>query len=210
MRSRLVLTLVMVAATAHADPLPAPGEADALVDVATVIPDAVIDLRYATTNNFTGEVVYSSATCMLRRLVAERLANAAAILRAQHRRLLVWDCYRPTSAQKKLWALVPDPKYVADPRRGSRHSRGAAIDLAVVDESGLAVTLPTEFDDFSPAAHRKNALRGKHGVEAKQLAAAMRKAGFIGLSTEWWHFDAPAAANDPLSHRAARTNDPRR
>jgi len=173
-----------------------------LVDVAAVIPDAVLDLRYATADNFTGVVLYAKATCKLRRGVAERLAKAAKALRADDRRLLIWDCYRPTSVQAALWKRVHDPRYVADPKLGSVHSRGAAVDVGLVDAKGAAVTLPTAFDDFTKAAHRDHALIGDRGAEARRLEAAMRDAGFVGLPTEWWHFDAPDAAKYPLADDA--------
>jgi zinc D-Ala-D-Ala dipeptidase len=179
------------------------GKASDFVELSTVIPDAVIDMRYATADNFTKQQVYPAAVCKLRRSVATRLAKAANVLRKQGRRLLVWDCYRPTSVQEKFWKLVPDERYVANPKKGSRHSRGAAIDLGLVDADGKAVTLPTTFDDFSEAAHRSKALKGEQGAEARKLEAAMKSAGFVGMPTEWWHFDAPDAAkfalsNDPL------------
>lgn len=188
------MALVIVASPVRAEP-----KSDDFVDVATVIPDAVLDMRYATANNFTKEVLYPKATCKLRRAVATRLAKAATALRKQDRRLLIWDCYRPRSIQSKLWKLVPDPRYVADPKKGSRHNRGAAVDVALVDKDGNAVTLPTEFDDFSKAAHRSRALRGAKGAEARRLAAAMIAAGFKPMPTEWWHFDAPESAKYALS-----------
>jgi D-alanyl-D-alanine dipeptidase len=169
------------------------------VDVKSVIPDAVLDLRYATPNNFTGKQVYPVARCKLRRAVAERLARAATALRAQHRHLLIWDCYRPMAIQEVFWKLVPDERYVANPRKGSRHSRGAAVDLALVDDQDKPVPLPTTFDEFSEAAHRDRALAGADGAEARRLAAAMTDAGFVGMPTEWWHYDAPDAASYPLS-----------
>lgn len=173
--------------------------ADDLVEVSAVIPDAVIDLRYATSDNFTGEVLYPKASCKLRRAVVRRLAKAADLLRAQDRRLLIWDCYRPSSIQAELWKRVPDERYVANPKTGSRHNRGAAIDVALVDLEGNPVELPTKFDDFSKAAHRSRALAGARGREAKRLHVAMTKAGFVPLPTEWWHFDAPDAAKYPVS-----------
>ncbi len=185
---------MLAAGTATADE-----KADDFVEVQTVIPDAVIDIRYATKDNFTGEVLYPKAVCKLRRAVAARLAKAAAVLRKQDRRLLIWDCYRPLSIQKILWERVPDPRYVADPKQGSRHNRGAAVDLAVVGKDGAAVVLPTKFDEFTKAAHRKNALAGKAGVEAKRLSAAMVAAGFAPMPTEWWHFDAPDSARYAIS-----------
>ncbi len=180
-----------------------PPRPDDLVDVAAVIPDAVLDMRYATANNFTGVVLYPKAVCKLRRAVADRLARAAEALRAQGRRLLVWDCYRPSSIQEKLWKLVPDPRYVANPKTGSRHGRGAAVDVGLVDAGGRPVVLPTKFDEFSEAAHRARALAGPRGAEARRLSEAMLAAGFKAMPTEWWHFDAPdsaayALSNEPL------------
>lgn len=170
-----------------------------LIEVTAVIPDVVLDMKYATDANFTGKAVYPVASCKLRRSVAARLAKAAKALRAKDRRLLVWDCYRPQSIQEAFWKLVPDERYVADPKKGSRHSRGAAVDVGLVDQEGKAVVLPTAFDDFSEAAHRKTALAGDKGAEARTLEAAMKAAGFVGMPTEWWHFDAPDAAKYPLS-----------
>jgi zinc D-Ala-D-Ala dipeptidase len=170
-----------------------------LVDVTTAIPDAVIDIRYATKDNFTGTVLYPVARCKLRRSVVERLVKAAKTLRAQDRRLLIWDCYRPLSIQKALWKRVPDPRYVADPATGSKHNRGAAIDLALVDKAGKPLVLPTKFDEFTEAAHRDRALVGDRGREAKRLSDAMEAAGFAGMPTEWWHFDASDAASYALS-----------
>jgi D-alanyl-D-alanine dipeptidase len=172
---------------------------DDLVDVAGVIDDAVIDIRYATADNFTGKELYPVARCKLRRAVAARLAKAAKVLRAADRRLVLWDCYRPRSIQDELWKRVPDPRYVADPKVGSKHGRGAAVDLALADKAGKLVALPTKFDDFSEAAHRDHALAGEAGAEARRLEQAMVGAGFRPLPTEWWHFDAPDSAKYPLS-----------
>ncbi|MEO8701728.1 MAG: M15 family metallopeptidase [Kofleriaceae bacterium] len=192
---RVVVLVMMLAGVARAD------RGDDFVEVTAAIPDAVLDIRYATKDNFTGEVLYPVARCKLRRAVVERLVTAAAALRKQDRRLLLWDCYRPHSIQKRLWKRVPDPRYVADPAQGSMHNRGAAVDLAIVDKAGKPVVLPTKFDEFTAAAHRVNALAGPKSHEAKRLADAMAAAGFVGLATEWWHFDAPGTykvADDPL------------
>jgi zinc D-Ala-D-Ala dipeptidase len=181
---RAGVALILTSAIAHADPRP-----DDFVDVAKLIPDAMIDIRYATKDNFTGTVLYPVGRCKLRRAVADKLVTAAAALRKQDRRLLLWDCYRPLSIQKLLWKKVPDPRYVADPAVGSKHNRGGAVDLGLVDKAGKPVALPTKFDEFSEAAHRDRALAGAAGREAKRLSEAMEAAGFIGLPTEWWHFD---------------------
>ncbi len=199
MRVGIALLLGMLTSTAAAAPARPDSRPDDLVDVVSLIPDAVLDIRYATADNFTGRVLYPAATCKLRRAVAARLVKAAAVLRKQQRRLLIWDCYRPSSIQQVLWKLVPDPRYVADPKVGSKHNRGAAVDVAVVDQDGKPLPLPTKFDDFSKAAHRNRALVGAKGAEARRLAKAMRAAGFTEMPTEWWHFDAPDSTRYALS-----------
>lgn len=196
-RSAVLLVIAVVTTLGRGAAAESPRD---LVEVSQVIPDAVIDLRYATADNFTGAALYPAATCKLRRAVAARLAVAARQLRKQHRRIVLWDCYRPTSVQAELWKRVPDPSYVADPKVGSRHSRGAAVDVALADEDGMLLAMPTAFDEFGKAAHRRRALAGANGAEARRLDAAMRRAGFLGMPTEWWHYDAPDSANYPLSN----------
>src|SRR5882672_2705290 len=192
---RLVLASILIVRAAVADG----GRDGDLIDVQSAILDAVLDIRYATADNFTGKQLYPAAHCKLRRAVVARLAKAAKALRAQDRRLLLWDCYRPLSIQRELWKRVPDPKYVADPGVGSKHNRGAAVDVAVVDRAGKPVALPTRFDEFTIAAHRDHALVGDGGAEARALEKAMTDAGFVPLATEWWHFDAPDFASYALS-----------
>ncbi len=172
------------------------------VDVADQIPDAVIDLRYATADNITGVALYPVARCLLRRGVAARLAKAAEILRAHDRRLVLWDCYRPRSVQSRLWKALPDPAHVAPPSRGSDHSRGAAVDVSLADRDGHAIAMPTELDDATLAAARASAR--KTSADARVLDDAMRAAGFVPLATEWWHFAAPDARDFALSDRDLR------
>ena len=113
-------------------------------------------------------MLYQKASCKLRRAVVAKLVAAAEALRKQERRLLLWDCYRPLAIQKVLWKKVPDPRYVADPKDGSKHNRGAAVDVALVDKAGKPVALPTKFDEFSEAAHRD------HGEDERRPLAANR------------------------------------
>jgi zinc D-Ala-D-Ala dipeptidase len=194
---------VIDAAVAAVDkPDARPPRPDDWIDVAVAIPDAVLDMRYARAENFTGKVVYPVARCLLRRSVAERLARAAVALREKGRRFLIWDCYRPSAIQKLFWELVPDPRYVAKPvyakdgtpKSGSRHSRGAAVDIGLVDADGKPVPLPTEHDDFSRAAHRKQAAKSKGAAELAILDEVLEAQGFVGMPTEWWHYDAPDAS----------------
>jgi D-alanyl-D-alanine dipeptidase len=177
--------------------LPSPRPAGAsppseLVDLTRIAPHVRLDIRYATANNFTHHQVYPDARCLLRRGVAERLARVQAALEADGLGLQVFDCFRPLSVQRKFWALVPDPRYVADPRKGSRHNRGAAVDLTLVTAAGAPLDMGTDFDDFSERAHRDyRALPDAALAHRAQLERAMAREGFVGLPTEWWHFDAP-------------------
>jgi D-alanyl-D-alanine dipeptidase len=159
------------------------------VELNQVAPSIRLELRYATADNFTHEVVYPAARCLLRRKVAERLARVQTALARQGYGLKVWDCYRPLSVQKRFFALVPDPRYVADPKKGSRHNRGAAVDLTLVDKSGNELDMGTSFDDFTPRAHRDAEVGPEIAGRRRILDAAMAKEGFVGMPTEWWHFD---------------------
>jgi D-alanyl-D-alanine dipeptidase len=137
----------------------------------------VIDLRYARAENAFGERLYGAqAKAYLREPTARKLAKAAALLKP--RRLVVLDAYRPLSVQRRMWALKPDARYVADPKKGSMHNRGAAVDVWL---EGLP--MPSEFDDFSEKA--------RHGPASAELREAMRAAGFQSLENEWWHYSDP-------------------
>jgi D-alanyl-D-alanine dipeptidase len=196
---RAALILISIASVASADERREERKDD-WVDVSVAIPDAVIDLRYATEHNIAGEKLYPVARCLLRRGVAERLVRVADTLRAHDRRLLLWDCYRPTSVQPILWKALPDPSKVAPPAHGSDHSRGAAVDVSLADRDGTPIAMPTDHDDDTPAASRAHAR--KISAEARLLDDSMRGAGFKPLASEWWHFAAPDASRYALSDRA--------
>lgn len=167
---------------------------DPLVDLKVLIPDAVLDIRYATDDNLTGAPLYPYPAAYLRRSSAGKLVKAAAELRGQGRRLLIYDAYRPHSAQKALWAAKPDPRFVADPAKGSSHSRGGAIDVSLCDESGKPVPMPSAFDEFGPRArHGAKGVPAAARRNAEKLKAAMEAAGFDALRDEWWHYRDPAA-----------------
>jgi zinc D-Ala-D-Ala dipeptidase len=174
----------------------------ALVDVQELVPDAVLDLRYATVRNLAGRALYpAGARCLLRPDVAARLVRAAARLRGQGFRLRLYDCYRPPAAQRALFEAAPRPGYVADPSRGgSHHSRAAAVDLGLCAADGGELELPTDFDDFSPRA-RSSAVEGVSAAARAHrdaLRGAMVEAGFEPSRSEWWHFNAPEARGAPL------------
>lgn len=159
----------------------------------------MLDIRYATDDNFLGRAVYDAARCLLVPDAAERLLAAEHALRERGYRLVVWDCYRPRSVQVAMWEILPDPTYVADPREGSRHNRGAAVDVGVLARDGSPVPLPTDHDDFSPRAHRDATDLPAAAIESREaLERAMTEAGWIPLASEWWHFDAPGWERYPL------------
>jgi D-alanyl-D-alanine dipeptidase len=194
-RGSVVAALALLLACARSSPRPP--QAD-LVDVAVLDPTIRLDLRYATAENFTGVAVYPAARCLLRHDAAARLARVQRRVRADGLGLLVWDCYRPFAVQERFWTLVPDERYVAPPVRrdglpvaGSKHNRGAAVDVTLVDGAGRPLEMPTGFDDFSARAHRGAPASSAARANAARLEAAMTAEGFEPFPTEWWHFDAP-------------------
>lgn len=160
------------------------------VDIAKVNPNIITDIRYATTNNFTGRVLYSSAVCLLRRPVAKKLDLIQKNLEKKKLGLKIYDGYRPRYVQRIFWEIIPDTRYVADPNIGSKHNRGAAVDVTLVDENGNELEMPTPFDDFTEIAHTTYTHLPKHILANRTLLHdAMKEQGFIPLPTEWWHFD---------------------
>jgi len=161
-----------------------------LVDIRTVNRNIRLDIRYATANNFLKRKLYPISKCALRSSVAQKLALVQTDLEKVGLGLKVYDCYRPFSVTKQMWEVLPDPNYVANPARGSRHNRGAAVDLTLVDRTGKELEMPTPFDDFTAKAHRDYAGGSAQSRKNRQLLEdAMKKQGFIGITTEWWHFD---------------------
>ena len=167
-----------------------------LVDLPAIVPNIRLDLRYATANNFLRRAVYLQARCLLRVAIAEQLAQVQADLETQGLGLKVFDCYRPLSVQKQMWAILPDDRYVANPANGSRHNRGAAVDVALVTQLGKDLEMPSAFDDFSDRANGDYPHVSAAARQHRQLLAqAMQRRGFTSITTEWWHFDGPGWQN---------------
>lgn len=197
----LVLTCALWACNANAW-----AQDTAFANLMEHCPGIRIDLRYATANNFTGTVVYDTVLCLVRQPVADRLCEVQHWLEKQGLGIKVFDGYRPLSAQWKFWALVPDERYVADPRKGSRHNRGTAVDLTLVDKDGRELEMPTAYDDFSEKAHQ-NATEGISPLaqaNRKLLRDAMTMHGFSVFETEWWHYDFVGWQNFNLSDMPLR------
>lgn len=162
-----------------------------LVLLSEVDSSILLDVKYATTDNFTGQVLYPAAKVYLRNIVAQRLAEAQQYLSRLGYSLKVFDGYRPLSVQKKMWEVVPDERYVADPRKGSRHNRGAAVDVTLVHiADGSELDMGTSYDDFTDKAHtNSHNLSDQVRKNRTLLADVMQKFGFLPFKTEWWHFD---------------------
>ncbi|MBE9209766.1 M15 family metallopeptidase [Nostoc sp. LEGE 06077] len=174
-------------------------DAAKLVDIQSINKNIVIDIRYATTNNFLRQKLYPEARCVLRYAVAQKLSQVQEDLAKNKLGLKVYDCYRPLSVQKLMWRVKPDNRYVANPVQGSRHNRGAAIDLTLIDSNGKELEMPSEYDSFTPASYRNYSGGNAQALKNRQLLEdAMQKQGFSGLSTEWWHFDASGWKDYPI------------
>ena len=194
-------TLLMTSPIASADPPPLSPQAQAagLVDILSVVPDAVVDLRYATADNFVGAPLYpADARCMVHDSLAPGLAAAANVFRSRGLRMVFWDCYRPHDVQVRMFAVVPDPNWVARPSAYARsHVAARSVDVTLTGPSGL-LDMGTGFDDFT--------LRAKafatDGVTAAQqanralLRDGMKVGGLSVYPGEWWHFDGPGADVD--------------
>lgn len=154
----------------------------------------ILDMRYATAHNFTGHILYDEPRAFLVSAAAQSLIRAHKRAQADGYGLTIFDAYRPWRVTKKLWDATPiGPKknYVANPKRGSRHNRGCAVDLTLHDlRTGMEVEMPSGFDDFSTKAHRDYSDdTPTAAANARRLESYMFAEGFIGMSNEWWHFD---------------------
>ena len=149
----------------------------------------VIDMKYATKENFVKEKMYDCSRCFLRRDVALAVVRVHRHLQGQGLGLKLLDCFRPRPIQWMLWNKVPDPRYVSDPRKGSMHNRGAAVDLTLVDGEGNELDMGTPFDFFGPEAHPSYTDLPEHVLNNREiLREAMMSEGFKPITTEWWHF----------------------
>ncbi len=169
---------------------PSPNDQVRLVDIKQVNPNIVLDIRYATTNNFLNEAIYPSARCFVLEPVAMRLDSIQRELETRGLGLKIFDGYRPLSVTRKMWEILPDDRYVANPEKGSRHNRGAAVDVTLVDSSGNALEMPTEFDAFSEKAGQDYTDLPENIISNRtMLKEIMTKYGFSSIKTEWWHYD---------------------
>ncbi len=189
-----------------------------LVDVQTVDSSILVELKYSTTDNFVGKDVYGDLTrAYMQPMAAQKLARASRALQAKHPnlRLLVYDAARPRAAQWNLWNALPNlseaerRKYVADPRQGSIHNYGCAVDLTLATKEGKALDMGTKYDYFGELAYPSQEQRllkagklTKQQIENRQmLRTAMHAGGFSHIEYEWWHFNALARSKAKMMFR---------
>jgi D-alanyl-D-alanine dipeptidase len=189
-----------------------------LVDVQKVDPTILVELKYSTTDNFVGKDVYGDLTrAYMQPMAAKKLAEASKYLQAHYPtlRLLVYDAARPRSAQWKLWNALPDlpenerQKYVADPRKGSIHNYGCAVDLTVANQDGKPLDMGTTYDFFGELAYPsreaellKSGKLTQQQIDNRQiLRTAMRQGGFSPIEFEWWHFNALSREKAKMAFR---------
>lgn len=160
------------------------------VEVQKINPHIRLDIRYATSNNFLGRPVYPEAACFLRYEAAQALSDVQKELETLGLGVKVFDGYRPLSVQKEMWKIMPDARYVANPNKGSRHNRGMAVDLTLVDSTGKELPMPTGFDNFTVRAHHSyRKLPQQVRINRWILKTVMEKHGFKPITSEWWHYD---------------------
>lgn len=172
--------------------------ASVLIDIKKLDPTIIIDLKYATKDNFTCQIIYPSSVCYVHKDTACALSNVQKELSSMKLGLKIWDGYRCPAAQQKLWDVCavsyPDETerelYVSNPKKGGRHTRGTAVDVTLVNDKGNELEMPTAFDDFSSKAWTNDATCTARAQKNRDLLhKIMHKHGFESIKTEWWHFD---------------------
>jgi D-alanyl-D-alanine dipeptidase len=178
-------------------------EADdnAFVNLKNYSQDFVFDMKYATTDNFLKEKVYPCAECYLRAKTVKSLLAANTAFLEKGYRIKLYDCYRPKAIQKKMWDIVPDANYVANPKKGSIHNKGGAVDISLVDSLGVELDMGTKFDFFGEAAsHNYTNLSEMVLANRKFLKEIMLQNNFTSFDSEWWHYNLVNSKADKVSN----------
>ncbi|UWX53862.1 M15 family metallopeptidase [Maribacter litopenaei] len=163
--------------------------------------DFAYDMRYATENNFLKAKVYECAECYTRVKTAKALIAANKDFLKEGVKIKFYDCYRPNSVQYKMWEIVPNPQYVANPVKGFIHNKGGAVDITLVDLDGKELNMGTDFDFFGKRAYHDNTDLPQEILDnRKLLKETMEKHGFWSIRTEWWHYNLSSASNEKIAN----------
>lgn len=164
--------------------------------------DFVYDMKYATEDNFLKAKVYDCAECLLRYKTVKALIAANKDFMKNGCKIKLFDCYRPLSIQKKMWEIVSNPEYVADPKKGSIHNKGGAVDITLVNAKGEELEMGTNFDFFGiEASHNYKKFPVSVKANRKYLKSVMIKNGFNSFDSEWWHYNLKTGLNDKVSNQ---------
>ena len=169
--------------------------------------DFVYDMKYATSDNFLKAKVYDCAECFLRLKTVKAMISANADLMTRGYKIKIFDCYRPLDIQKRMWKIMSNPSYVADPSKGSIHNRGGAVDITLVNFEGKELDMGTAFDFFGiEAGHNYQNLSNEVKSNRALLKSIMIHNGFNSLDSEWWHYNFKSALNDAVSNTKWKCN----
>ena len=180
-------------------------DSNAFVNLRNYSNDFVFDMKYATADNFLKEKVYPCDECFLRVKTVKALLEANKSFLKKGYKIKLFDCYRPKAIQKKMFQLVPDPNFVANPKKGSIHNRGGAVDISLVDSLGVEVNMGTKFDFFGEeASHNYQNLSDEILANRKFLKEIMLQNNFRIFESEWWHYNLNGSNKDEVSNKKWR------
>jgi D-alanyl-D-alanine dipeptidase len=163
--------------------------------------DFAYDMKYATTDNFLKAKVYDCAECFLRLKTVNALVEVNKKFMEKGYRIKIFDCYRPLDIQKKMWKIVSNPEYVANPAKGSIHNRGGAVDITLVSSNGKELDMGTSFDFFGiEASHNYPNVSEEVKQNRLVLKTIMTTSGFNSFDSEWWHYNLKLALDDKVSN----------
>lgn len=183
-------------------------DSNAFVNLRNYSNDFVFEMKYATTDNFLKEKVYPCDECFLRVKTVRALlaANKDFLEKGYH--IKIYDCYRPKAIQKKMWKIVPDANFVANPKKGSIHNRGGAVDISLVDANGVELDMGTKFDFFGKeASHNFRDLPAETLANRKLLKEIMLQHNFKSFDSEWWHYNLNGSNKDEVSNHKWNCNN---
>ncbi len=176
-------------------------DSNAFVNLRNYSNDFVFDMKYATSDNFLKEKVYPCDECFLRVKTVRALLDANKSFLAKGFKIKLYDCYRPKSIQKKMWEIIPDANYVANPKKGSIHNRGGAVDISLVDSNGNELDMGTKFDFFGKeASHNYIEFSETILANRKFLKTIMLEHNFKSFDSEWWHYNLNGSNKDKVSN----------
>ena len=174
---------------------------NAIVNLKNYSNDFVYDMKYATDDNFLKEKLYPCAECFLRVKTVKSLLEANKAFSQKGYKIKLFDCYRPKAIQKKMFKIVPDPNFVANPKKGSIHNRGGAVDISLVDSLGVEVNMGTKFDFFGEeASHNYQNLSNEILANRKFLKQIMLQNNFKSFDSEWWHYNLNGSNADKVEN----------